>query len=122
MCRSTAGLERFFQGIGSRLIDQVLVLPNDCGSFRSPRFVARGEKTSADGDGTPMGESDDCSEPLSNAIQLLVLLLRSHIYSWIHVIFLSLFGRAFALEDLIMEGDGIDIAGGLRFARYSHRY
>jgi len=104
MCRPTAVFERFFQEIGSRLIDQVLMLSNDCNSFCSPRFVARGEKTSANSSGTRMDEPNDYSEPFCNELQSLVTFLRLRIYFWIHAVLPSVLGRAFALADLITGG------------------
>jgi len=68
MRRSTAGFERFLQDFGSRLIDQVLVLPNDCGSLHSSGFVARDENTSANSSGTRLNEPDDCTEPFKNEL------------------------------------------------------
>lgn len=86
MCRPTAEFERFFQEMGFRFIDQVPMLSNDCGSFCSLRFVARGEKTPAYSHGTCTDEPNGCNEPFSNELQSLVTFLRSRICSWIHAV------------------------------------
>jgi hypothetical protein len=86
MRRPTAACERLFRGIGSRLIDQMLMLANDRSRSYSLRFVAGGKKPPAKSDSARMDEQNDRSEPFSNRLQSLGVLFRLCIYSWIHAV------------------------------------
>jgi hypothetical protein len=122
MCRPTAALERLLHEIGFRLIDQVLMLSNDYVSSCPLRFVTRSEKTSAKSDGASMDEPNNCGEPVSNELQSPVIVFRLRIYFWVHAILLGCLVVLLQLQSWLREGDGIAIAGRLRFAGYSHGY